>query len=125
MNTVAGNEAIVHHLADQQQYKGKVGFYGVNPGLLATNLRDTMHGGNGSFFGRLVEGAIGLFTPSLDKYADNILSTFTAPGLAAHSGVMLGQNGGVIKPNKQIEKPGSGTTWYNAMEALLKSKAGL
>jgi len=55
-NTVGGNEAVVHHLAATAK-EGGVTFYGMNPGLLSTGIRDTMHGGAGTCFGGYLESA--------------------------------------------------------------------
>ena len=52
-NTVGGNEAIVLHLAESELCKSRnVSIFGANPGLLATNIRESMHGGAGTFPGR-------------------------------------------------------------------------
>lgn len=128
MNTVICNEAIVHHLAAQEKAKGEgkgVALFGMNPGLLVTDIRAPMHGGRASFKGRMMEGLVGLFTPSLPKYADRMVALFFAPGLQAHSGAMFGQSGGAILPNKEFAAPGSAATWYNRMAELVKAKAGL
>jgi len=122
MNTVAGNEALVHHWASLPHYQGLgLGFYGVNPGLLHTDIR----GGKASFTGWVTETLVGLLAPTLEDYAATMLCTFTAPDLSKHSGVMLSQKGEVIKPNRQFEEVGKAEEWYQAMVDLVKRKTGV
>ena len=89
LNTVAVNEALVLHLAAQPDYKGKVSFFGCNPGLIAHSaLRDKVHGGG--FFGSLIEGAMSFFTQSAEQYAKRMWPVMLAPGLDAVSGSLIG-----------------------------------
>jgi hypothetical protein len=126
INTVGGNEALVLHLAAAQRAKAaaeaKVALFGVNPGLLPTDIRNAVHGGRASFSGACMETLLSWFTPSLEKYAATMVPLFFAPGLEAHSGAMFGQKGTAIKINPEFEPPGRASEWYNALEALLKAK---
>lgn len=123
MNTVAGNEAMVLHLASQPQWKDKVTFVGMNPGLIKTTIRDFMHGGK--CIGSMGEGILGLFTPSAKTYAARMLPLLFAPSLQAHSGALFGQKGRAILPSKQFQELGHAYKWYAAMEELLKAKTGI
>ena len=122
MNTVGGNEALVHVLAPRLKDKG-VSVYGMNPGLIKTDIRSGVY--PAGWVGAAVECVLGWFTPSPEKYAATMVPLMFAPGLEAHSGAMFGQGGDAIKPNKEFEAPGKAQEWYDAMEALLKAKAGI
>ena len=126
MNTVGGNEALVLHLAATERARGGAAVFGMNPGLIATGIRDSVHGGRGGLLGRTMEGLIGLFTPSVEAYAAKTVPLMFAEGLEAHNGAMFNQGGDVILPNKEfLDAPGRAAEWYDAMEALLKRKTGL
>jgi hypothetical protein len=124
MNTVGANEAIVLELAQRHKARG-VAFFGMNPGLIATGICDVMQGGSSSWLGSCLEGMIGVFTPSVHKYAANIAPLLVAPGLEQHSGAMFGQDGGAIQINPEFKEPARVSEWYTALEALVKSKTGL
>ncbi|KAG5189651.1 hypothetical protein JKP88DRAFT_197408 [Tribonema minus] len=128
MNTVAANEALVHALAapDAALRARGVSVFGVNPGLLVTDIRGAMHGGRSTWSGAAMEWVLGRFTPALPKYAATMVSLFAAPGLDAHSGALFGQKGTPILPNKQFaENPARAGEWVAALDDLLKTKAGL
>jgi NAD(P)-dependent dehydrogenase (short-subunit alcohol dehydrogenase family) len=93
-NTVAGNEALV--LDGARRYPG-LRFFGLNPGLIKTNIRSNMLG-EGSLAHRATEFLIGLLMPSAETYAGRVLPTLFAPELDAHSGVMIGARGRPIQP---------------------------
>jgi NAD(P)-dependent dehydrogenase (short-subunit alcohol dehydrogenase family) len=99
MQTVAVNEALVHHYAALLKDKG-VGVYGLNPGLIQTNIRAGAMGG--TVFGWVFETLTGLFSVSPATYASNVLPLFTAPELAAHSGALFGQDGAAILPTPSM-----------------------
>ena len=122
MNTVGGNEAIVHVLAPRLKDKG-VSVFGMNPGIVKTDIRGPVY--PFSFVGTIMEALVGFFTPSPAKYAETTVPLMFAPGLEAHTGAMFGQDGGAIEPNKEFKEPGKAQQWYDAMEALLKAKAGI
>lgn len=117
-NTVLANEALVHQLAPAQRERG-VALFGLNPGLLVTDIRASMHGGRGSWKGWAMEALVGLFTPSLDTYAARTAALLFAPGLEAHSGALFNQSATPILPNKEFEVEGRAAEWFAAMEALL------
>lgn len=94
MNTVAGNEAIV--LDGKQRYP-HVDFFGLNPGLVKTSIRANLLGA-GSLKHRLIEGIIGLLTPTPEGYAKRIVPLLGAPELDGRSGAMFGKKGTSILP---------------------------
>jgi len=102
MNTVAGNEALVHYWSKKLGERGVLVF-GLNPGLIKTNIRVNVHGGG--FFGSILEGIIGLFNISPDRYAENILPLVVAPELTTHNGAFFGQGGTAILPSPPFTEP--------------------
>lgn len=96
MNTVAGNEALV---LDGARRTKAVHFFGLNPGLIKTNIRANMLG-DGSVLHTVVEFFIGLFMPSADDYARRIVPLLFAKELDARSGVMFGAKATPILPTE-------------------------
>ena len=112
MNTVALNEALVHHWAARGLVTA-----GFNPGLVPTGIRDSMHGGG--LLGGLLERAIGLFNPSPDAYAAGLLHLLAAPELAARPGLMFGQAGDVIEPSPEFADAAVVAAWMRAAGELV------
>jgi len=98
MNTVAGNEALV---IDSAQRYPAVNFYGLNPGLMKTNIRSNMLGQH-SFKHRAIETVIGMLTPSVETYAKRIVPLLWAPELEPHSGAMFDRKGRAIMPSTNM-----------------------
>lgn len=101
MNTVAGNEALV---LDGVTRHPELGFFGLNPGLVKTNIRANVLGGEGSVRMRLVEWMIGLFTPTAETYAKRIVPLLVAPELEGRSGVMFNQKAKAILPTAELDE---------------------
>lgn len=97
MNTVAGNEALVLQAAKEYP---RLGVYGLNPGLIKTDIRANALGGRGSLKFKIVEGLIGLMTISVEKYAARLAPILLAPELEGHTGVHFNQKGSAIKPSE-------------------------
>ena len=118
MNTVAVNEALVLHLAAQPAYKGKVAFFGCNPGLVAHSaLRDKVHGGG--FLGSIIEGAMSLFTQSAEQYAARMWPVMLAPGLDAVSGALIGPSATPILCAPIFNAPGKADAVITDAQALI------
>lgn len=98
MNTVAGNEMLV---LDAARRYPQLGAYGLNPGLIKTNIRANYLGA-GSLKHRVTETLIGLFTWSPEKYAERIAPLLFAPELDARTGVMFNQKGVAILPTEAL-----------------------
>jgi NAD(P)-dependent dehydrogenase (short-subunit alcohol dehydrogenase family) len=110
MNTVALNEALVHHLAAQ----GKE-VYGLNPGLIKTGIRDSVHGGG--MLGGVLESVINVFNPTADAYVSKLLPVLLSPDLSAHKGIMLGQGAEPILATPEFT-PSTVSEWIGAADAL-------
>ncbi|WP_036170010.1 SDR family NAD(P)-dependent oxidoreductase [Massilia sp. 9096] len=100
MNTVAGNEALVLDFA--RRYPG-LGFFGLNPGLVKTNIRDNLFG-KGSLKSAVAETLIGLFTPTAETYARRILPLLSSPDIERHSGAMFDRKGHAIMPSEALTR---------------------
>jgi len=85
MNTVAGNEMLVLDTARRYSH---FNVYGLNPGLIKTDIRSNFLGGN-KFLFAVLEGLIGLFTPNAEDYARRITPLLLAPALEDHSGSLF------------------------------------
>lgn len=95
MNTVAGNEMLVLNAA--RAYPQAV-FFGLNPGLIKTNIRDNFLG-KGTLKSRFAEWMIGLLTPGADDYARRITPLLFSPDIAQFSGAMFNSKGRAILPS--------------------------
>lgn len=117
MSTVAGNEALVHHYAARAGSSGGAPIFGLNPGLIPTNIRSPVHGGG--IMGRVMEGVIGLFSPTPEDYAARVVPLFVAPELATASGALFNQKGDAILPSPAFADGGAFTAkWMAALDAL-------
>jgi NAD(P)-dependent dehydrogenase (short-subunit alcohol dehydrogenase family) len=115
MYTVAGNEALV---LDSVGRYPNANFFGLNPGLIKSNIRSNFLGGEGSFKHRLVEGLIGLVMISAERYAERIAPVLVAPQLEQHSGAMFNQKGSAILASPELN-PTEVSALIAASERLL------
>jgi NAD(P)-dependent dehydrogenase (short-subunit alcohol dehydrogenase family) len=115
MNTVAGNEMLVLDAA--KRYPDAT-FFGLNPGLIKTSIRDNFLGKD-SLKSRFVEALIGWFTPSPEAYAERILPLLTSPDLEAHSGAMFNRNGDAIEASPKLGDRSHVATFLVESEALI------
>lgn len=95
MNTVAGNEMLVLDAA--KRYPDAT-FFGLNPGLIKTSIRDNFFGKD-SLKSRVVEALIGLLTPTAETYAERITPLLLTPDIEGHSGAMFNSKGRAILPS--------------------------
>jgi NAD(P)-dependent dehydrogenase (short-subunit alcohol dehydrogenase family) len=112
MNTVAGNEALVHHWAATGKH-----IYGLNPGLIATGIRDEYHGRG--YLGSIMETVISWFNVTPERYAENILPVLVAPELETNKGAMFGQNGDAILPTPEFKDPTWVAKWITELRTLV------
>jgi NAD(P)-dependent dehydrogenase (short-subunit alcohol dehydrogenase family) len=115
MNTVAGNEALV--LDGKRRYP-HISFFGLNPGLIKTNIRANFMGA-GSFAHRAAEFMIGLLMPTPEKYAERVVPLLFAPELEGRSGAMISKKGTAILPTDGLDEPHV-ARFIEASEALLQ-----
>lgn len=119
-NTVAANEALV--LDAVGRFPG-IDTFGLNPGLIKTDIRGNMLG-EGSLRHRLVEGVIGLLTPSAETYAKRIVPLLAAPELEGRSGALFNKKGVAVKRSEGFDDE-LVARWTKASEGLMeKALAG-
>jgi hypothetical protein len=116
MNTVAGNEALVHHWAAQGR---KV--FGLNPGMITTNIRTNAD--NGCFM-RSVERLIGWFGPSAAQYAGAVVPLFVTLELDAAPGALFGQKGTPVLPTPAFRDAAFVKKWIDGLDALVARAKG-
>lgn len=114
MNTVAGNEMLVLNYAKNTP---AIGFYGLNPGLIKTNIRSNFLGGKKKIFA-FVEWLIGVLSPTPDEYAEAIVPLLVSPDIERHSGAHFNRKGQAIMPSKDIT-PGHTKQFLSASERLI------
>jgi NAD(P)-dependent dehydrogenase (short-subunit alcohol dehydrogenase family) len=97
MNTVVGNEALVSFV-----HNNHVNAYGLNPGLIQTDIRQGYF--EGSFFGGIVEWLIAKIYQTVDQYAENVvLPLLVSEDLETASKSLYGPNGAKLNPNPWLE----------------------
>ena len=91
IHTVIGNECIVH------KFKDKFDVYGLNPGLISTDIRSNVLGSG--FKQKLVESFISLVTISAKKYGERTARLMLSPQLDGKSGLLFNQAGREVHRN--------------------------
>lgn len=114
MNTVAGNEMLVLDGARRHKH---FNVYGLNPGLIKTDIRSNFLGGS-KFVFALLEGLIGLVTPTPDDYAKRIAPLLVAPELEARSGALFNSKAQAILPSPGLV-PTHIAAFLNESQALV------
>ncbi len=120
MNTVAGNEMLV---LDSVTRYPNIAFFGLNPGLIKTNIRDNFLG-KGSLKSRVGEWLISLFTPTAEEYAHRITPLLVSRDIEAHSGAMFDQKAFAILPTPALADRAHVAAFLAASEALV-ARAGV
>ncbi|MGE3512395.1 MAG: SDR family NAD(P)-dependent oxidoreductase [Vicinamibacterales bacterium] len=120
MNTVAGNEILVLDAAGRYPHAT---FFGLNPGLIKTNIRDNFLGA-GSLRSRVAEYLISLFAPTPEQYADRVAPLLVAPEIESHSGAMFNQKGQAILPTPALLNQTHASGFLAASEQLVSRATG-
>jgi NAD(P)-dependent dehydrogenase (short-subunit alcohol dehydrogenase family) len=115
MNTVAGNEMLV---LDAAKRYPNASFFGLNPGLIKTNIRDNFFGKD-TLKSRFMEWMIGLMTPSPETYAERIAPLLVSPDLEGHSGAMFDRKGHAILPSPKLTDASYRSAFITGSEALV------
>jgi NAD(P)-dependent dehydrogenase (short-subunit alcohol dehydrogenase family) len=121
MNTVAGNEILV--LDSARRYPNAT-FFGLNPGLIKTNIRDNFFGKD-TLKSRLSEALIALVNPSPETYAERLAPLLVSRDLEGHSGVMFDQKGNAILPTPKLTDASYRAAFIAASEALVAARANV
>lgn len=119
MNTVAGNEMLVLDAAKRYPHAN---VFGLNPGLIKTNIRDNFLGKD-STRSRFTEWMISLFSPTAETYGERTAPLLVSPDLERCSGAMFDQKGRAILPTAGLTEAHV-AAFLAASEALV-SRAGV
>lgn len=114
-NTVAGNEMLVIDGATRYAHAT---LFGLSPGIIRTEIRDSFFG-KGSLKSKIVEGLIGLFTPTPEQYAERIVPLLVSSDLEGHSGAMFNRKGDSVPPTARLVDPSYRTRFLAASDALV------
>ncbi|MHB0780412.1 SDR family NAD(P)-dependent oxidoreductase [Pseudomonas putida] len=114
MNTVAGNEMLVVDAAKRYPH---LSVFGLNPGLVKTNIRDNFLG-KGSLKSKIAETLIGFFTPTAEQYAARISPLLLARALETHTGTLFNRKGQAIHPSAGLT-PSHASKFLKGSEALV------
>jgi NAD(P)-dependent dehydrogenase (short-subunit alcohol dehydrogenase family) len=121
MNTVAGNEILV--LDSAKRYPNAT-FFGLNPGLVKTNIRDNFFGKD-TLKSRFIEAMIGLLAPSPETYAERLAPLLVSRDLEGHSGAMFDRKGDTILPTPKLTDASYRDAFIAASEALVAARANV
>ncbi|MFH4619848.1 oxidoreductase [Vibrio furnissii] len=116
MNTVAGNEILVLNGA---LHYPNFNIFGLNPGLIKTNIRTNFLGEKKWLF-NMLEGVIGLLSPTPEQYADNILPTMFAHDLDQHNGALFNRKGQALLPSEGIDSPNYMNSFVEQARVLIQ-----
>ncbi|ONH64719.1 WW domain-containing oxidoreductase [Cyberlindnera fabianii] len=95
MTTVAGNEALV--IGSKGKYPG-VHFFGLNPGLVKTNIRSNLAGEE------FLEYIISWFNPTPEQFAVNVTPILVSPQLDDLDGVHFNRTGDLLDATKGMDE---------------------
>lgn len=99
-NTVIGNEALV---LDSAARFPKINFYGMNPGLMKSNIRSNTLG-EGSLGLKITEILIGALFPSVEQYSERILPLILSHDIENYSGAMFNKQGDAIHASEYLSQ---------------------
>lgn len=120
MNTVAGNEMLVLDAAARYP---ELTVFGLNPGLIKTNIRDNFLG-KGSLRSRFAETLIGWMTPTPERYAERIVPLLVSPDVEAHGGAMFDAKGHAVEPTPALTDRGRVEAFLAESDALVARAIG-
>ncbi len=115
MNTVAGNEMLV---LDAAKRYPNASYFGLNPGLIKTNIRSNLFGGDTLLY-RFIEWMTGLLAPSVETYAERVTPLLVSPDIEGHSGAMFDRKGLAILPTPKLTDSAYVNAFITASEALV------
>jgi NAD(P)-dependent dehydrogenase (short-subunit alcohol dehydrogenase family) len=121
MNTVVCNEALVFELAERYP---DLHVFGMNPGLIQTDIRDNFHGGAGSsWMGWVIESLIWLTNISVDKYAQQYaVPLIESPALDSQTAKMFSQKGKELASKGWVTDKANRIMIWQFCEDLVKRK---
>lgn len=104
MNTVVANEQLVDHL--NTAFNGTVNVYGLNPGLIKTEIRNNLLG-EGSWKSQIAETIIGWIYPTAEAYSEStLINALVSPELEHLPGALIDPKGKILKANEYLSTEG-------------------
>jgi NAD(P)-dependent dehydrogenase (short-subunit alcohol dehydrogenase family) len=101
-NTVVANEELV---LDSAQRFPTVNFYGMNPGIISSNIMAGVLG-EGTLALKVQQTIIRMLFQSAEEYAEKVLPLLVSPDIEDHSGSMFGRHVDPIHTNRSLlQKP--------------------
>jgi NAD(P)-dependent dehydrogenase (short-subunit alcohol dehydrogenase family) len=116
-NGVVGNEALVLAYADRYP---KVNFYGLNPGLIKSNILSLLLASYGNFLFKMQQTLIGWFYQSADQYAERLVPLLVSPDIESYSGSMFGRFADPIYSNPVLLDKGYLSKFMEESEKLIE-----
>ena len=95
LNTVAGNEILIFDSAEKYP---DIKFFGLNPGIIRTNIRNNLLGMN-TFISWFIESLIGLFNQDTETYAKLMVPIITSINLESYNKLIYDKKGITIQPS--------------------------
>jgi hypothetical protein len=98
-----------------------VNFYGLNPGLMKSNIRAGVLG-EGSFGQKIMELIIGTLFQSVEQYSKKIVPLLISPEIENHSGSMFNRHGDAIHASSNLQESVNLQKIIQQSEALVKKR---
>jgi hypothetical protein len=118
VDTVIANDAFVIGLAKRHP---NLAVSGLNPGLISTEIRSNVYGGN-AFFEKAMEGFISLISGiSPEKYAEQVLPVFLTEHKSGQE-LMCNQYGNLIEKSSFLSNPDNVEKVWTETRKLLSSQ---
>ena len=100
MNTVVANETLVSYVTEKSS--GKYNVYGLNPGLIYTEIRDN-YLGKGTYLSYFVESLVSVTSQTAETYAEKVLVHVLASAAYENTPKFLFENNGSgLDPNPKL-----------------------
>jgi len=117
MNTVVANEALT--LAYRHKFP-KLEVYGLNPGLVKTDIRSNVYSGFLKYLEPVVEGIIGLLFKDADEYAEHIYPVISADKLP-HDTLSFNARGEALRVNPRLTDALVEQIWIDSEYLITKA----
>eukprot|EP00961_Rhodomonas_salina_P286577 3872204-Rhodomonas_salina.3 len=126
MNSVLGNDALVLGIAEQQHPAASFNIFGLNPGIIATDLMFDFCGGQDSPFHRLQKTTLSAVAPSVEEYTNAAVHLLVSPQIEGESGASFNQRGERIRscPWNLAERGNVRRIWVEAEQLAQRALQG-
>jgi nucleoside-diphosphate-sugar epimerase len=117
VNTIVCNEALT--LAYRRKFP-EIEIYGLNPGLVKTDIRSNIYSGVLKYVGPVLEALIGVLFPNADEYAAGILPIITAEKLPRDV-LSYNHRGEALRVNPQLNETVVEQIWRDSDQLIEKA----